>query len=637
MYLLLALFPLIAYLCIFIYLNNRFPHDPVRKVLLEAMIASGCYLALSMEVLSIFKAVTLPGLVIAWLLPITGFAAWVWRRKAGGAGISLPAVRLPGSWWDRSLLLILCIVMLATATVAFITPPQTWDSLTYHLARVAHWAQDRSIWHYATGIDRQTSMPPGAEEAILNFYVLTQGDRLSNIPQWIAMLGSVVGVSLIAYYLGAKSAGQWIAAVFAATIPVGIVEASNTINDYVAAFWVVCAVVEILSYYKNNETRSLAFASLAAGLALLTKPIAVPFLIPFAVWLAYLIGKRHGVLNLLKWGGVAILIVVLLNAGYLARNYITYGALSNPVDFEQHYNQLHSLPGFIATLLRNVGVQAYLPKLETINQAWYLLILKTVTKLGLDINDPRMTAAGFFHMEMPSTNENSAANPYHAYLIFILFVSMFFVMRKHGRSLLVYGLLAASTFLLFSFIYKWNGFGTRYDLAFFVLFAPVAGVILGGLDKLKVGYVVAGLLFVGSLPWLFSIYSRPLVASSWSAPGLKSILVTPRQDLYFADAQTEQVVYGQFTDAIRGQACSEVGIMLRGDDPEYLVWVLMGAPRRDLKVEWIVSGPTDRYSPADFKPCAIICKGCTVEQSPIRGLEIARSTGDFWLYLPPQR
>ena len=55
---------------------------------------------------------------------------------------------------------------------------------------------------------------------------------------------------------------------------------------------------------------------------------------------------------------------------------------------------------------------------------------------------------------------------------------MFFMIKKLGRSLLVYGLLVASTFLLFSFIYKWNAFGTRYDLAFFVLFAPAAGVIL---------------------------------------------------------------------------------------------------------------------------------------------------------------
>ena len=304
------------------------------------------------------------GLIIAWMVPILAFAYWLWQKNKAGNKVALPEFRFPGSWWNRFLFLILCFVLVTTALVAWVTPPQTWDSLTYHLSRVAHWAQDRSIWHYATGIDRQTSMPPGAEEFILNSYVLTQSDRLASFPEWLSMLGSLIGVSLMAYYLGAKSSGQWLAAAFAATIPMGIVEASSTINDYVATFWVVCVVVECLAYYKQGENRSLVYISLAAGLALLTKPVAVPFLIPFAVWLAYLLIKRHGFLTLLKWGGVAILIIGLINAGYLTRNYITYGALSNPVDFETHYNQLHNIPGFLATLLRNVGMHVGLPHLD---------------------------------------------------------------------------------------------------------------------------------------------------------------------------------------------------------------------------------------------------------------------------------
>jgi hypothetical protein len=522
-----------------------------------------------------------------------------------------------------------------TGIVAWVTPPQTWDSLTYHLSRVAHWAQDRSIWHYATGIDRQTSMPPGAEEQVLNFYVLSQGDRLSNFPEWLAMLGSLVGVSLIAYYLGAKSAGQWLAAGFAAMIPMGIVEASSTINDYVATFWVVCAVVECLAYYKSDENRSLVFASLAAGMALLTKPISVPFMLPFAVWLAYLIIKRHGFRAVLKWGVIAVLIIGVINVGYLARNYITYGSLSNPVDFENHYNQLHTVQGFIATTLKNIGMHLGLPGLDEINHAWYLLILKIVVKLGLDINDPRMTAVGYFQVVAPSTHEDVTSNPYHAYLIFALLVSLFFVVRKHGKPLLTYALLAAVTFLLFSLLYKWNAFGTRYDLTFFVLFAPAAGVILAGFDRFKLGHIVVALLFIGALPWLFSIYSRPLVPASAGNSEQTSILAESRADLYFANAPGERAVYTEFTDIIKEKGCKDVGVMLKGDDPEYLLWVLMGAPKSAARLEWIVSGPTDRYSPADFQPCAIICRGCTLQQSPIRGLEIALQVGDVWLYLPP--
>jgi hypothetical protein len=635
MYLLLALLPLFAYLCVFVYLYNRFQSNPVRRALIDSAVLFGVYLALCLEVLSIFKWITPAGLVLTWLIPVLLFTAWYWSRKRHSQLVILPRLQIPSSWWNRLVLLFIVIILVTTALVAWVSPPQTWDSLTYHLSRVAHWAQDRSIWQYATGIDRQASMPPGAEEHILDFYVLTQSDRLSNFPEWLAMLGSLLGVSLAAYYLGAKSSGQWLAALFAATIPMGIVEASSSINDYVATFWVVCVVVEVLAYYRHDQNRSLGYASLAAGLALLTKPVAVPFMLPFALWLAYLIVKRHGIWPLLKWAGIAVLCVAVINLGFLARNVITYGALSNPADFEMHYNQLHTPQGIIATTLKNIGMQVGIPGADSLNQAWNLLILKIVFKLGLDINDPRMTALGYFSVRPTTLQEDSTANPFHMYLIFALLVAMFFLVRKHGKSLLVYGLLAASTFLLFSIIYKWNAFGTRYDLAFFVILAPLAGVILGGFDKLKLGYLLSALLFIAALPWLFSIYSRPLIPKPGSTSAQASILETPRADLYFANAPSEKDVFKKLTGMVKAGSCNDIGLMLNGDDPEYLLWTLMDAPRSAARLEWIVSGPTDRYSSPDFQPCAIICHGCSEIQSPIRGLEIAYSTGDWWLYLPP--
>jgi hypothetical protein len=139
------------------------------------------------------------------------------------------------------------------------------------------------------------------------------------------------------------------------------------------------------------------------------------------------------------------------------------------------------------------------------------------------------------------------------------------------------------------------------------------------------------------LPWLFSIDERPLVITPKSELVQKSILETTRQELYFVNAPSERDRYIQLTDIIKSQGCKDIGLMLKGDDPEYLLWELMGAPRSSARLEWIVSGPTERYSPTDFKPCAIICRGCTREQSPLRGLVIAKQMSDIWLYLPPEK
>jgi hypothetical protein len=47
--------------------------------------------------------------------------------------------------------------------LALITPPNMYDSMTYHMSRVVHWIQNGSLAHYPTSIGRQLFLPPGAE------------------------------------------------------------------------------------------------------------------------------------------------------------------------------------------------------------------------------------------------------------------------------------------------------------------------------------------------------------------------------------------------------------------------------------------------------------------------------------------
>ena len=74
------------------------------------------------------------------------------------------------------------VIVSLTGLIAFVAPPNNYDSMTYHLGRVVHWIQNHSVQHYPTNIDRQLFMPPWAEFAITHFYLLSTDDLVWLMP-----------------------------------------------------------------------------------------------------------------------------------------------------------------------------------------------------------------------------------------------------------------------------------------------------------------------------------------------------------------------------------------------------------------------------------------------------------------------
>jgi hypothetical protein len=76
--------------------------------------------------------------------------------------------------------------------------------------------------------------------------------------------------------------------------------------------------------------------------------------------------------------------------------------------------------------------------------------------------------------------------------------------------------------------------------------------------------------------------------------------------------------------------------MLGGDDPEYLWWVLLGAPWNSDRLEWIVSGtPTVRFVDPNFHPCAVICTTCSEDANKTYGLPLVANIGGIRLFAAP--
>jgi len=251
--------------------------------------------------------------------------------------------------------------MFLTGMTALLAVPTNYDSLTYHLARVAHWAENQGVSFYPTQIVRQLHQPPWGEFAMLHLYLLGGGDRLVNLVQWFSMVGSVVGVSLIARELGAGPRGQILSAFLCATIPMGILQASSTQNDYVAAFWLVCLVYSLLVLRSRPSPSIVLVAGTSLGLALLTKGTSYLFAAAFAVGLL-LPERAHTVARRLKHALAIGLCALVLNAPHYARNLQAFGNPLGPnADASLYINEQFTLPILGSNVIRNVALHLGTP------------------------------------------------------------------------------------------------------------------------------------------------------------------------------------------------------------------------------------------------------------------------------------
>lgn len=154
------------------------------------------------EVLSLFRLITFEWLLTLWVgvsLLSAAICVFVSTREKLKGLIQFPHIPRFEFWCAAAA----AAIAAAVGLVAFAAPPNNMDSMTYHMPRVMHWAQNQTVAHYPTNIVRQLFRPPWSGFAIMQFQVLSGGDQWANLVQWFSMFGSVIGVSLIAKQLGA--------------------------------------------------------------------------------------------------------------------------------------------------------------------------------------------------------------------------------------------------------------------------------------------------------------------------------------------------------------------------------------------------------------------------------------------------
>jgi hypothetical protein len=600
------------------------------QVILLAGVLWGLWLTLTTEILSLFKGLEFYTVLGSWCLLLL-WSLWI-------------IYRFPQNWLEKPRVLplplslrilsgIIILIMATSGMVALVSPPNNWDSMTYHLSRVMHWIQNQSVAHYSTHEIRQLYLGPWAEFAVMHLQILSNSDRFANMVQWLSMVGSVLGASFIARQLGANLSGQVLAALVTATIPMGILQAVTTQTDYVVSFWLVCLVSFILLAAQNLNWLYVLGIAGSLGLAVLTKATAYIFAAPFLLWFCVLAFKTY---RWQVWKSILTIgiLVLLVNGGHYYRNLQLFGSPLGPrlLGENPYANQVFTPATFISNVVRHMASHVNTPVLA-LKAGVEGGVQRLHNLLGLDVSDPRITWAGMhFGVTGFVVNEDLSGN--FAHLVLILLALAGLTGRKFMRKrdlLFTYALLVTAAFLLFAFYLKWQPWISRLHLPLFVLWSPVVGVLLARLPARPISSITALLLIVQALPFLLQNPFHPVI-------GQENIFNLSRSEQYFLRSPDLREPYLVAAELITAQKCRQVGLIMPPESWEYPFWALLHQPQdmpvqiEDLEVDNI----TDVLQESEkFEPCAVICLKCKETQKILYTQKIGPplSSGPNYLFI----
>jgi hypothetical protein len=592
-----------------------------RVALLQSMLLMGVFIALQSEILSLFHWLSRPYVAGLWLLALL-FSGWFgWRKGWLAHGWKkLTASVHSLDWFSVVTLAAFSLIFFLLLVIVVTAPPNNTDSLLYHMSRVMHWAQDRSLAHYPTGFEPQLTNPIGAELSILQLRLLWGNDQLASLPQWLSLILCAIGVSLGAKLLGAGRKGQLAAAAFTISIPIGLLEATSTQNDYVAALWLIILAVFVLSAcQRETGWAEVLCISAALGLGLLTKGTFYPFAVPWGIWLGIHWLKQRHFLVFLKRGVVIALMVVALNAGYWSRNLITYGGPFGPTKWVSSMTSIDKGAKPIASnLVKNITLNLVTPSTR-INNTIVNFIQSTFQATDPDVVN--------FQLNWRWNHEDIAGNPIHLFIVIILIAVIFLMValkRFKMQPLLWYTLAAIFSFFFFVLVTHFDQYGVRYQLPLVIIWAPVFGGVISRLSERWLVPLAIVFFFIISLPYVFFNSTRPLIAMKngpepYAIHTIRGLDITKSSSIFFADqpallfANWPELVnpYEEITQDISNYGCKQVGLRIDSHDLEYPYWWLMKAPQSGIRIESVYySDQLKRYADPSFKPCAIICTIC---------------------------
>jgi hypothetical protein len=421
--------PPITYALFVFMLTRKGTIEELMNALAKSHVIFFAFIAVSTEVLSAFYWIDFPHLLGVWsLLCLSCILAGIFMKRWRDISSSLETFHRMSPLFIL-LLGAIAFILITTFATAILYPPNTWDSLTYHMARVVNWISNHSVRFYPTAISRQNHQMPLAEFAIMHLQLLSGSDLFANLVQWMCFFVSIVLGALIASELSLNKTGQLMSSVIIATIPMAILQSSSTQNDLVVSSFILSFALFMLRLRNDLTLENIVFASLSLGLALLTKGIAYIYCAVLGVSLAMPILLKAGenrVVLMRRIGSLflVVLIALIINSGHYTRSYQLYGT---PISGGggRYLNQSFSTPALLRNIIKNIALHSGTPS-QQVNGYIYKIFQLVLGKQSINPDKKKWPSLSIPYRR----HEDFAGNPIHMLLTLFALASVFLWARR---------------------------------------------------------------------------------------------------------------------------------------------------------------------------------------------------------------
>lgn len=509
-------------------------------------------------------------------------------------------------------LLIEIVLFLIVFYYAIRCVPYNWDSMTYHLPRITNWRQNRSVFPYATSIERQIASP--VLGAYINLFVYMTGrgcDRLLNLLQCCSYGTNAVLLYGLSRKLGVGKRLSLLAPLLYFGMPIALAEATTTQVDNFSTLWLLAFLYLMIDAVKSEhpllwcreERTRFLYASACIALGYLAKPSVCFAILLFLIWLFVVLLKNRtqwivmGKYLLLAAG--TILTILLPNQLIML---YAFGTLSYSGVGQRQLIGTWNPKYILVNFLKNFTFNLAPAKWENGRILIERFLYRLSESLSVDLNAPSISEDGriFTFPGMPALSCDTALN---MFLMVTAILSAFVCLatvHKQKKEIRGFSVYAGISFVVFCCFLRWEQYITRYMISYFallILFIVLQTHVLFMRKKVLLYRMATVSLVVGSLiNFCIGVQYLNQIAPFYAPGG------------YFVYRENVRESYMEIAERLKAGGVGKIGLVIHSDTFEYPIWAMLRGEGYEIR-HIMVNNALKGWEQEDFVPDYIIVEG----------------------------